>query len=118
MFRVFILWDADLRLCSNRDFVLNKMLPEMKELINTFEPHVLWSDGDWEAYPEYFGSKDFLAWLYNQSPVKDVVVTNDRPGAVKSRILLRIMLNFFQKNYEKILSNWKLVLSLFRPKIL
>ena len=77
MFRVFILWDADLRLCSNRDFVLNKMLPEMKELINTFEPHVLWSDGDWEAYPEYFGSKDFLAWLYNQSPVKDVVVTND-----------------------------------------
>jgi alpha-L-fucosidase len=54
------------------------MLPEMRELITTFEPQVLWSDGDWEAVPEYFGSKDFLAWLYNDSPVKDVIVTNDR----------------------------------------
>jgi hypothetical protein len=26
-------------------------LPEMKELIETFEPQVLWSDGDWEAPP-------------------------------------------------------------------
>ena len=54
------------------------MLPEMRELIETFEPYVLWSDGDWEADPDYFGSKDFLAWLYNDSPVKDYVVTNDR----------------------------------------
>jgi alpha-L-fucosidase len=61
-----------------REFPLNKMLPEMKELIETFKPHVLWSDGDWEALPEYFGSEDFLAWLYNDSPVKDTIVTNDR----------------------------------------
>ena len=54
------------------------MLPEMIELIETFEPYVLWSDGDWEANPDYFGSKDFLAWLYNDSPVKDYIVTNDR----------------------------------------
>lgn len=54
------------------------MLPEIKELIETFKPHVLWSDGDWEALPEYFGSEDFLAWLYNDSPVKDTIVTNDR----------------------------------------
>ena len=54
------------------------MLPEIEELVRKYEPEVLWSDGDWEASPEYFGSKDFLAWLYNDSPVKNTVVTNDR----------------------------------------
>ena len=64
--------------CTYRHFPLNKMLPEMKELIETFEPHVLWVDGDWEASDEYFGSKDFLTWLYNESPCRENIVTNDR----------------------------------------
>ena len=50
----------------------------MKELANLVEPHVWWSDGDWEAKPEYFNSQEFLAWLFNESPSKDFVVTNDR----------------------------------------
>ena len=54
------------------------MLPELKELITLYKPDLLWSDGEWEATPEYFGSKDFLAWLYNDSPSKDTIVTNDR----------------------------------------
>ena len=65
---------------TTREYALNKMLPEMKELVENFHPHVLWVDGDWEAHPDYFGSKEFLAWLYNESPVKDQVVTNDRWG--------------------------------------
>ena len=40
----------------------------------------MWADGDWEGYPENWGSQEFLAWLYNNSTVKDVVVTNDRWG--------------------------------------
>ena len=54
------------------------MLPEMMEMVTKYKPDVIWSDGDWEALPEYFGSQDFLAWLYNDSPVKDTVVVNDR----------------------------------------
>lgn len=54
------------------------MQPEMEELIREFTPDVLWVDGDWEAQPEYFESQKFLAWLYNESPSKDTVVTNDR----------------------------------------
>jgi len=54
------------------------MLPEMQELVEKYKPYVIWSDGDWESSPEYFGSKEFLAWLYNESPSKDYVVTNDR----------------------------------------
>lgn len=57
---------------------MHKMLPEITELVNTYQPDVIWSDGDWEAEPEYWGSQDFLAWLYNDSPVKDTVVVNDR----------------------------------------
>ena len=39
---------------SHREYVLNKMIPEMKELAELVEPHVWWSDGDWEAKPEYW----------------------------------------------------------------
>ena len=41
------------------------MLPEMKELAELVEPHVWWSDGDWETTPEYFGSKEFLGQAHH-----------------------------------------------------
>ena len=64
-----------------REFPCNKMLPELMEVINTFEPEVLYADGDQQekdALSDYWGSKDFLAWLYNDSPVKETVAVNDR----------------------------------------
>nr|XP_023013457.1 plasma alpha-L-fucosidase-like [Leptinotarsa decemlineata] len=65
---------------TKREFVTKKIIPEMQELIRTYRPAVLWSDGDWEAYDTYWNSTGFLAWLYNESPVKDYVVVNDRWG--------------------------------------
>lgn len=43
-------------------FPFEQVIPEMKELINTFKPEVLWSDGDWESSPEYWNSTEFIAW--------------------------------------------------------
>lgn len=65
---------------TSTEFVDKKLIPEMKELINIYKPDVLWSDGDWEAKDSYWKSKEFLAWLYNESPVKDTIVVNDRWG--------------------------------------
>lgn len=71
--------DKSLNFTENK-FVTNKIAPELQELIETYKPEVIWSDGDWEAPDKYWKSKEFLAWLYNESPVKDSVVVNDRWG--------------------------------------
>ncbi|XP_015586061.1 alpha-L-fucosidase [Cephus cinctus] len=61
-------------------FATQKTIPELHELIDLFKPEVIWSDGDWEPTDSYWKSKEFLAWLYNDSPIKDTVVVNDRWG--------------------------------------
>ncbi|XP_001603580.1 alpha-L-fucosidase-like [Nasonia vitripennis] len=65
---------------TTKEFVHKKTMPELRELIENYKPEVLWSDGEAHATEEYWESREFLAWLYNDSPVKDTVVTNDRWG--------------------------------------
>ncbi|MBK8195170.1 MAG: alpha-L-fucosidase [Lewinellaceae bacterium] len=56
-------------------------MPQLYELVNRYQPWVVWADGDWDATPDVWKSPEFLAWLYNQSPVRDRVVVNDRWGS-------------------------------------
>ncbi len=61
-------------------FAREHMIPQLHDLVDRYHPAVIWADGDWEASPETFQSPQFLSWLYNESPVRDSVVVNDRWG--------------------------------------
>ena len=61
-------------------FVANVNLPQLKELVTTYKPEIVWTDGEWDyEWPTWRGP-EFLSWLYNESPVRDTVVVNDRWG--------------------------------------
>lgn len=70
------LWKAD-----KNKFAAEHTWPQMKDLINNYQPDVFWTDGDWEASDEVWKSKEFLTWLYNESVVKNKIVVNDRWGS-------------------------------------
>ncbi len=70
------LWKTD-----PKKYAAEHVWPQMKELINTYQPDVFWTDGDWDASEDVWKSKEFLAWMYNESPVKDKIVTYDRWGS-------------------------------------
>lgn len=62
-------------------YVDQHMLPQLKDLVTRYEPDIVWPDGEWGHPSETWRSTEFLAWLYNESPVKDRVVVNDRWGS-------------------------------------
>ncbi len=61
-------------------YVAERMLPQMKDLVNRYKPDVLWTDGEWEHSSKTWRSEEFLAWLYNESPSKESIAVNDRWG--------------------------------------
>ncbi|MDE3178087.1 MAG: alpha-L-fucosidase, partial [Acidobacteriota bacterium] len=61
-------------------YVDEVMLPQMKDLVDRYHPAILWTDGEWEQPSSVWKSTQFLAWLFNDSPVKDDIVINDRWG--------------------------------------
>lgn len=61
-------------------YVDEHMIPQMKDLVTRYQPDVVWTDGEWDMPSEKWKSTEFLAWLYNESPVKETVVVNDRWG--------------------------------------
>lgn len=61
-------------------YVVDHMIPQMKDLVTRYKPDILWTDGEWDHPSETWKSTEFLSWLYNESPVRENVVVNDRWG--------------------------------------
>ena len=66
-------------------YVDEVMYPQFKELVNKYQPSLIFSDGDWWMNDELWRTKPMLAWLYNNAPNKDEVVINDRWGKVRGK---------------------------------
>lgn len=74
-------WYNPLYLRNPKKFALIHTIPQMKYLITHYKPYVLWTDGGWDQSDTTWQAMQFLSWLYNDSPVKDSIVTNDRWGS-------------------------------------
>lgn len=73
-------WFNPLYLHHLDEYVDHHMLPQLKEIVENYRPSLIFADGEWDHPSDVWKSKNFLAWLYNESPVKDEVVVNDRWG--------------------------------------
>ena len=63
-----------------KDWARRVNLPQMKELVENYQADIIWPDGEWDWPAEDQCSEEFLAWLYNESSVRDSVVVSDRWG--------------------------------------
>jgi alpha-L-fucosidase len=74
-------WFNPLWLSGDRQaYVERHLFPQFKDLVTRYRPSVIFSDGEWAEPSETWRSAELLAWLFNESPVRDKVVVNDRWG--------------------------------------
>ena len=73
-------WYNPLWLSDKPRYIREHMTPQFKDLVTRYKPSILFSDGEWDLPSADWGSPALLAWLFNESPVKNDVVINDRWG--------------------------------------
>ncbi len=73
-------WYNPLWLSDKKRYVSEHMFPQFKDLVTRYQPDIIFSDGEWELPSAEWRSPELLAWLFNDSPVKNKVVINDRWG--------------------------------------
>lgn len=73
-------WYNPLWLSDRKRYVTEHMHPQFKDLVTRYKPSLIFSDGEWDMPSEDWKSEELLAWLFNESPVRDEVVVNDRWG--------------------------------------
>jgi len=73
-------WYNPLWLNEKEKFVSDWLHPKFKEVVTKYKPWHIFLDGEWTQDYKAWKSEELAHWLYNESPVKDYVVVNDRWG--------------------------------------
>jgi alpha-L-fucosidase len=75
----FFEWYNPLWLADRPRFVRDHVQPQLRDMVTRYRPDVLWADGEWDGPESLWKSRQFLTWLFNESPAREIVV-NDRWG--------------------------------------
>ncbi|XP_019856944.1 PREDICTED: tissue alpha-L-fucosidase-like isoform X7 [Amphimedon queenslandica] len=74
--------------CSTTSFVDEIIMPTLKDMTIKYKPDIIWADAPGENKSpcthdsvKYWKAPEFFSWLYNESPVKETVLTNTRWGS-------------------------------------
>jgi alpha-L-fucosidase len=73
-------WYNPLWLADKPRYISQHMTPQFKDVVTRYKPDIIFADGEWELTSAEWHTPELLAWLFNESPVKDNVVINDRWG--------------------------------------
>jgi len=66
-------------------YVHEVMYPQFKQIVNDYEPSIIFSDGDWWMGYQKWQTLPMLSWLFNNAPNKEEVIINDRWGRVRKK---------------------------------
>src|SRR5215469_267184 len=73
-------WYNPLWLSDKQRYIAQHMIPQFKDVVTRYKPDIIFADGEWDLTSSEWHTPEMLAWLFNESPVKDTVVINDRWG--------------------------------------
>ena len=73
-------WYNPLYLSDKARYVAEHMMPQFKDVVTRYQPAIIFADGEWDLPSSEWRTPELLAWLFNESPVREDVVINDRWG--------------------------------------
>jgi alpha-L-fucosidase len=73
-------WYNPLWLNDKPRYISEHMIPQFKDVVTRYKPDIIFGDGEWDLPSSEWHTPELIAWLFNDSPVKDTVVINDRWG--------------------------------------
>jgi alpha-L-fucosidase len=73
-------WYNPLWLTDRARYVAEHMTPQFKDVVSHVRPDIIFSDGEWEISSDEWHAAELLAWLFNESPARELVVVDDRWG--------------------------------------
>jgi alpha-L-fucosidase len=73
-------WYNPLWLADRKKYAVEHMHPQFKDVVTRYKPAIIFSDGEWDMPSADWRTPELLAWLFNESAVRDDVVINDRWG--------------------------------------